>query len=199
MPTIICGISGAPTTIRGCRTGRSASDVCGDVSPIARDYLLDDLSADASGYELVKSVHIEAVAADPIAESQWLQDLADRSGFPHGIVARAELDAPDVEQVLARQAEFANVRGIRHIVNWHREPRLTFTSRSDLLTDPAWLAGFGLLRKYGLSFDLQLYPSQMDDAYAVAKRHPEHADRSSTIPACRSTVTPTGSRNGATA
>jgi len=147
--------------------------VCGDVSAIAGDYLLDDLAADTSGYELVKSVHIEAVAADPITESQWLQDLADKRGFPHAIVARAELNAPDVERVLARQAEFANVRGIRHIVNWHSEPRLTFTNRSDLLTDPAWLAGFGLLKKYGLSFDLQLYPSQMEDAYGVAKRHPD--------------------------
>lgn len=150
-----------------------ATGVCGDVEPIAMNYLLDDLVRDSAGYDLVKSVHIEAVAADPVGETRWLQGLADRTGFPHAIVARAELQAPDVEATLAAHAQFANLRGIRHIVNWHRDPRLAFTGRSDLLRDPAWLAGFGLLGKYGLSFDLQLYPSQMKDARDLARRNPD--------------------------
>jgi predicted TIM-barrel fold metal-dependent hydrolase len=75
--------------------------------------------------------------------------------------------------VLAGHAAFANTRGIRHIVNWHPDLAKTYVSRPDLLTDPAWLAGFALLRKYGLSFDLQLYPSQMADAARLAARHPD--------------------------
>jgi predicted TIM-barrel fold metal-dependent hydrolase len=149
--------------------------VAGDVAPIAHSYGLADYLADAADCKLVKSVHVDAGfdPAHPVEETRWLQSIADRHGFPHGIVARAELHKPDVEAVLARHAAFANMRGIRHIVNWHPDPAKTYVARPDLLTDPAWLAGFALLKKYGLSFDLQLYPSQMADAARLARRHPD--------------------------
>jgi len=147
--------------------------VAGDLSKIAHNYLVDDYLRDTSGFTMVKSVHVEALAQDPIAETKWLQQLADAAGFPHGIVARAELHLPDVEGVLAQHCQYRNVRSIRHIVNWHKDPKVTYIERSDLLTNDAWLRGFALLRKYGLAFDLQLYPSQMKDAAAVANRHSE--------------------------
>ena len=45
---------------------------------------------------LVKSVHVEAGAYpdDAVAETAWLQGIADgpeSGGFPHGIVAHADL------------------------------------------------------------------------------------------------------------
>jgi len=149
--------------------------VCGDVAPIARDYLLADYLADMRNQGLVKSVHVDAGfhPAHPVAETAWLQSIADRDGFPHGIVARAELDAPDVERILEGHRRFANTRGIRHIVNWHRDSAKTFVTRPDMLTDARWLTGFALLRKYDLSFDLQLYPTQMADAARLAHRHPD--------------------------
>lgn len=146
--------------------------VCGEIDAIAGNYLPVDFFNDSYDYELVKSVHIEAVAKDPISESAWLQHLADDSGFPHGIVAGAKLNAPNIEANLEAHSQFANVKGIRHIINWHHEPRLTFTDRSDLMTDPVWLKGFSLLDKYGLSFDLQLYPNQMEDALSLAQANP---------------------------
>jgi predicted TIM-barrel fold metal-dependent hydrolase len=149
--------------------------VAGDVAPIAHSYGLADYLAEAAGHNLVKSVHVDAGfdPTQPVEETRWLQSVADRHGFPHGIVARAELHKPDVEAVLAGHAAFANTRGIRHIVNWHPDPAKTYVTRPDLLTDPAWLAGFALLKRYGLSFDLQLYPSQMADAARLAARHPD--------------------------
>lgn len=151
------------------------ASVAGDVSSISKDYLLPDYLGDAEGQNLLKSVHVDAGfdPKEPVEETRWLQSLADEFGFPHGIVARAELNARDVESVLASQAEYANVRGIRQIVNWHPDPAKTYVDRPDLLTDPAWLAGFALLKKYDLSFDLQLYPGQMHDAAHVAHRHPD--------------------------
>lgn len=145
--------------------------VAGDIARIAHDYLLDDYLTDTRGFDVVKSVHVEAIARDPIGETRWLQEMADRRGFPHGIVARRELHLPGVEAELARLRQFRNVRGIRHIVNWHKDPKITYIDRADLLTNADWLRGFALLRKYELSFDLQLYPSQMQDAAGVAHRH----------------------------
>jgi predicted TIM-barrel fold metal-dependent hydrolase len=113
--------------------------------------------------------------ADPIAETHWLQGIAEAEHFPQGIVAAAQLDHPAIAEVLAAQARFPNVRGIRHIINWHRDPAKTYVQRANLLTDPLWNAGFAQLRDYSLSFDLQLYPSQMAEAANLAARHPETA------------------------
>jgi len=144
----------------------------GDLTPIARDYRADDYRADTSGFELVKSVHIEAVPLDSVAEARWLQQVAGTNGFPNAVIARAELQSPDAERVIAEHKGFANVRGIRQIVNWHANPLYTFTN-SELLADDAWRRGFALLKKYDLSFDLQLYPSQMARAAELAHAHPE--------------------------
>ncbi|HEY6923159.1 MAG TPA: amidohydrolase family protein [Steroidobacteraceae bacterium] len=152
--------------------------VNGDVSPIAKTYLLDDYLQDARGagddVHIVKVVHVEA-GADPaaaLAETGWLQSVANSRGYPQAIVAHAALNDPKVEALLEQHASHPNVRGIRQILNWHQDPRKTYTP-ADLLPDPAWEKGYTLLRKYGLSFDLQIYPSQMATAAALAGRHPD--------------------------
>jgi predicted TIM-barrel fold metal-dependent hydrolase len=147
--------------------------LCGNIAPIAHDYMLADLLTDMRNFRLEKSVHVEAVCSDPIEETRWLQAMADKSGFPNGIVAHAKLDDDNIEAQLNDHSEAANMRGIRHILNWHENPRLTFINRNDLLTDAKWRAGFGLLKKFNLSFDLQIYPSQMKDAANLAAKYPE--------------------------
>lgn len=146
----------------------------GSVEAIAKDYTLADYFADASGYPMEKLVHIDAGAHpdDALAETKWLQSLAAETDHPDAIVAFAALDAPDVERLLAAHAEHANVRGIRHILNWHSDPKRTYTPRN-LLDDDAFARGYALLGKYSLSFDLQIYPNQMQQAAALAARHPE--------------------------
>ncbi len=147
----------------------------GDIEPIAKDYLIGDYQADIRNQNVVKSVHVESGwdPSDPVGETEWLQQLSDKHGYPHGIVARAALDAPDVEQILENHARYKNIRGIRHIVNWHRDPVKTYVDRPDLISTKAWRRGFSLLRRFGFSFDLQLYPSQMSDAAELAHSYPD--------------------------
>ena len=146
----------------------------GSVEPIARDYLLDDYRADAQGWDVRGIVHVDA-GADPAAaldETRWLQAMADKRGMPNAIVAFAALDDPDVEVLLEAHAANPNVRGIRHIVNWHEDPRRTYTPR-DVTADPRWAKGFAALGKYRLSFDLQAYPSQFAGLADLIAHHPE--------------------------
>jgi predicted TIM-barrel fold metal-dependent hydrolase len=144
----------------------------GRLAPIARDYGVAEYRADSADYDLVGSVHVEAVPADAIEESRWLQLTAERTGVPNAIVARVELHKPEAEKLMAEHRGFRNVRGVRHIANWHKDPRFSFTDH-DFLVDAGWLAGFRLLRKYELSFDLQIYPNQMGAAAALAARNPD--------------------------
>src|SRR5688572_8483239 len=116
----------------------------GNVGPIASTYLLDDYLREANAWNVVGMVHVEA-GADPsqaLAETDWLQATADERGMPNAIVAFAALDDPAVEAQLAAHAARYNVRGVRHIVNWHADPRRTYTRR-DITGDEAWQRGFG--------------------------------------------------------
>ena len=146
----------------------------GSVAPIARTYLLDDYLADAEGWDVRGIVHVDAgaEASAALAETEWLQGLHDARGMPNAIIAFAALDDPDVEALLHAHAAHHAVRGIRHIVNWHADPRRTYSPR-DVTRDEGWAKGYALLARYGLSFDLQAYPGQFAHLARLVARHPD--------------------------
>jgi predicted TIM-barrel fold metal-dependent hydrolase len=146
----------------------------GSVESIARDYMLDDYLADARGWDVRGLVHVDAGAAASASldETSWLQALSDKRGMPNAIVAFAALNDPNVEALLEAHAAHPNVRGIRHIVNWHKDPLRSYTPR-DVTADAQWARGFAALGKYRLSFDLQAYPSQFAGLADLIERHPE--------------------------
>ncbi len=146
----------------------------GSVEPIARDYGPAEYHADLARWNVVGAVHIDAGAdaTQALDETRWLETLAIDHGLPDAIVAFAALNDPDVGSMLETQAAFSHVRGIRHIVNWHADPSRSYTAR-DLTKDEQWQAGYALLGKHALSFDLQCYPAQMPGLAPLIARHPE--------------------------
>lgn len=148
-----------------------------DYRAICKTYLMQDYRGESTRFEVVKSVHVQAEIdpADPVAETAWLQGMVNdpaSRGMPNGIVAFCDLADANAAAVLEANAGFGNLRGIRHLLNTSPDPRLAFTP-TDWLNDPAWVAGYALLGKYGLSFDLQIYPHQMADAARLARAHPQ--------------------------
>lgn len=149
----------------------------GDYAPLRRNYGPAEYLADAGAVEVLKVVHVEAGhdPAAPAAETAWLQSIAAETGcrgMPHGIVAYADLSQPDVERTLAAHAAHRNVRGIRQILNVHTDPLFDYVGRH-FMREPAWRRNFALLHRYGFSFDLQLYPTQMAEAAQLAGEHPD--------------------------
>lgn len=146
----------------------------GSVETIAHDYGVAQYRADLARWNVVGAVHVDAGAAaeSALRETQWLDGLAAVEGLPTGFVAFAALNDADADALLAAQAAHPRVKGIRHIVNWHPSPKRTY-GPADLTVDPVWQAGYGLLAKYGLSFDLQCYPGQMPGLVPLIERHPD--------------------------
>ena len=111
---------------------------------------------------MTKAVHVQAAigSKDPVKETEWLQAAADRTGFPHGIVAHADLRAPDVEIVLERHCEYPNMRGIRDF------------SYGDYLVEPDFHRGFALLEKYNLVPSMAAQWQDMEKLRDLAGRFP---------------------------
>ena len=107
-------------------------------------YSADQFVAETRFQNVAKVVHVQAAIGieDPVEETKWLQEQADRTGFPHGIVAHCDLAGADAAQTLERHREYANLRGIRDF------------GQGDYLHDPAWRRGLGLLAEHDLVFCL---------------------------------------------
>lgn len=144
----------------------------GDTRPLQKNYLVPDLLADGARQGLHKSVHVQANAADPVNETAWLDETAAEHGFPHGIVAFADFSSSSVESVLEGHARYARMRGIRQVLNRHADPKLNRAPK-DYLADDTWQANLGKLRRYGWSFDVQVYWQQMPAVAALARRYPD--------------------------
>ena len=157
-------------------TDRITTRVCGEYSAIRKNYLLEDFFDDADAVNLVKSIHVQAEHdhADPARETRWLQEIADSPGsrgFPHGIIAFADLSRLDVEANLEAHYSYLNVRGIRQML--HESMVDPDNPLPSLFENSTWRKNISLLKKYGFSFDLQVYPQQMGQACGLVKEHPD--------------------------
>jgi predicted TIM-barrel fold metal-dependent hydrolase len=136
----------------------------GKISSIkSQAYRIEDFIAEIRFANVPKAIHVQAALGipDPVNETKWLQDFANKYGYPHGIVAECHLARPDAESVLARHVQFANVRGIRDFGD------------GDYLMDPAWRAGFKLLGKFNLVSCIDTRVPRLSKLLDLARTYPE--------------------------
>ncbi|WP_420393712.1 amidohydrolase family protein [Acuticoccus sp.] len=144
----------------------------GDYSRIARPFLPSDYREAARGQHVVASITMEGEwdPADPVAESAWMSGVAADTGMPDAHVARAFLDAADVEDVLEAHARYPLVRGVR------QKPRANARPDDDApggMVDPDFRRGYAMLGPLGLAFDLQTPWWHLDEALELAEVAPD--------------------------
>ena len=127
-----------------------------------RNFLAEDFIETTRASNVVKAVHVQAAigSKDPVKETEWLEDAAERTGFPHAIVAHADLRDPNVESVLERHCEFPRMRGIRDF------------SHGDFLVSDDFHRGYGLLEKYNLHASIAAQCQDMEKLVALASKFP---------------------------
>ena len=148
--------------------------IFGPYEPIRRDYPVEEYLDDIAGSGVVASVYVQAnwPREQAVEEAEWVQAEADRSGWPHAIVAYADLMSGDVRPTLERLARIPLVRGIRMQLHWHENPQYRFAPDADLADYEIFRRNFAALADYGLSFDLQVFAPQMEGAARLAADHP---------------------------
>ena len=128
----------------------------------ARNWLAEDFIAVSRDSNVTKAVHVQAAigSPDPVTETEWLQEAADRTGFPHAIVAYADLRDPGVEAVLERHCESPNMKGVRDF------------SYGDYLVEPDFHRGYALMEKYGLIASIAAQWPDMEKLRDLAAKFP---------------------------
>jgi len=146
----------------------------GDYTALRRNYLPADFRRDCGAHRVVKTVYVEAEwdPLDPVGETRWVSALAAAHGIPNAIVAQAWLDRADAAEVLAAQAAFALVRGVRHKPRAAASPAAVVPGTPGSMGDARWRAGYALLERHGLHFELQTPWWHLAEAADLARSFP---------------------------
>lgn len=145
-----------------------------DNASIAHGFCAADYRTAAGDLDIVGSVWIEALAADPWAEAMAAAQVHEQTPWLcNAIVGHLPLDAADVGgRIDALGAAVPGLRGIRDIVAV-RPGAASLARRPDLLTLPNFEVGLRAVAERGLVFDLMLEPWQMGDALRLAGALPK--------------------------
>ncbi len=145
-----------------------------DWSAMKQEYRVEEFIVDSASHNVTQSVHVQANfdMSRPADETKGLQGFADQHGFPHGIVAHADLTDPNVETTLASHRQYANTRGIRQQVYYHAENEYwRFVDQPGFCLSNAFRRGLAAIGAHDLAFDWQGFDSQFGDLAELAKAH----------------------------
>lgn len=161
-------------------------------------YLADDLTADiaAAGHRVVATVYVEChsmyrdggeVLERPLGEIGFAAEVGDRAAAAgwntavcSGVVGTIDLAAagdrvrPLLEAALALGR--GRLKGLRCSSVYHPDPTAHGSMLDvgpDLLSNPAFRAGFAHLAPLGLSFDAWMYHTQLADGADLADAFPD--------------------------
>lgn len=146
----------------------------GDYSAIKRNYLPADYRRDSAGFNIVRTVHMEAEweRSDPAAETRWLTTINAEHGFPNAFIGHGEPQRADIAEVLAAHAKSPLVRGIRHKPASAVSPAGATRGGAGSMDDEMWRRGYALLEHHDFSFDLQTPWWHLDAAAQLARDFP---------------------------
>ncbi|MFM8823929.1 MAG: amidohydrolase family protein [Limnohabitans sp.] len=147
----------------------------GNYDALKKNYLWPDFEKDTSAHNVVATVHCEAEWSrdDQVGETKWLTEMHQRIGHPSAIVAHAWFHTDNSDEILARQAAFPLVKGIRSKPVTALKPDAMPSKLPGSMQDPKWLEGFARLEKYQLSWDLRVPYWHLAEAAEVAAMFPQ--------------------------
>lgn len=153
-------------------TGGSPDD---EIAPLRRNVLPDEYAAMARDQNIVGSVHVEANwdPADPVGETEWLDQLDRPDGIAARYVAYAPLLDARAAEILERHAAHRRVVGIREILSWHPDPAKRRVPDNERFANRIWRGNLARLASHRFSFDLLVSPWQLGDVRRLADDFPD--------------------------
>ena len=131
-------------------------------SPLHRSWLPADLAALQRPLGFDGSIAVQA--RQVIEESDWLLGLADQHETVKGVVGWVDLRSDRVGADLERLAQHPKFVGVRHVVQ--EEPDDAF------MLGREFQRGISKLAAYGLTYDILIFPKQLEAAIRLAENFP---------------------------
>lgn len=129
---------------------------------LKKDFIPGELHQIYTHQGINGSVAIQAEQSEE--ETEFLLELADLHPFIFGVVGWVDLRSPQLPSRLEHFSARKKLKGFRHLVQ--DEPDAFF------MLDPSFQRGLGWLQKYGYTFDLLVYPHQMEAAIQTVRNFP---------------------------
>lgn len=122
---------------------------------LKRDFLPQHLAPLLTAANMDGCVLVQAEQTDE--GNNFLLQQAAASPLIKGIVAWVDLQANNIEERLAYYQQHAIIKGFRHILQGEEDRAL--------MLKPNFLSGMGFLKSYGYTYDILIFPDQLQ--YAV--------------------------------
>ena len=131
---------------------------------IARDFLPEDLKPLLDQSKIDGCVAVQADQSE--TETDFLLDLAGRYDFVKGVVGWVDLRSPQLSERLEHYCNNSFFMGVRHIVQ---------AEKDGFMLQESFLKGIQQLKDFNLTFDILIFPHQLEEAVALVKKNPEQA------------------------
>jgi L-fuconolactonase len=129
---------------------------------IRKDFLPADLLPLLNENQVTGTVAVQAEQSD--AETEFLLNLANEHDFIKAIVGWTDFFSEHLEDKLHYYKKNDKLKGFRHILQ-AEEP--------DYMLQPDFLKGIGLLQKFGLTYDILVYPHHLPEVINLVNRYPK--------------------------
>lgn len=155
--------------------GPSQPRIFGAYDAIKRDYPIEEYLRDISGTDVAKSVYVQANWPPNwfMDEVRFVEAAHQRTGWPHAIVAFADMRQDDARADLDRLAIAPLVRGVRHQMHWHPNPAHRFAPGPDAVASDTVIENCRRLADYGFVFELQVFERQAEPALRLVRACPD--------------------------
>ncbi|HVG40579.1 MAG TPA: amidohydrolase family protein, partial [Chitinophagaceae bacterium] len=137
--------------------------ITSEMSILQSDFLPRDLKPILQQENFYGSVLVQSEQSEKANE--WMLQLAAENTFIKGIVGWVDLQAENIEERLAHYIKFRIIKGFRHILQGEDDKAL--------MLKPHFLRGIKALKKYDFTYDILIYPDQLQYAIKLVEQFPE--------------------------
>jgi len=130
---------------------------------LKRDFLPNDLLPVLKQCGIQGCVAVQASQTEE--ENTFLLTLANQNDFVKGVVGWIDLQSDQVEQRLIRYSNSKKMKGFRHVIQDEQDV--------DFMLRPDFMRGISLLKKFGFTYDILIYPKHLANAIKLVRKFPE--------------------------
>jgi L-fuconolactonase len=129
---------------------------------IRRDFLPAELESILTGNGFDGCITVQSDQSEK--ENEFQLANAKQHDFIKGIVGWVDLQSEQIEERLAYYKQFEKMKGFRHVLQGEVQ--------RDFMLRPEFLNGISLLRKYGFTYDILIFPDQLKYTADFVSRFP---------------------------